>query len=156
MGELQRDGEGGRCGEDEYICLPERRDDGWCARLETRMESVKVFGLVDIEVVAAGSVFLGTVHEPIKGTKNPQAMLNSGVAFTKKPKALRFDYKVKLAPERTVSAVPASAARRPLPDRIRSQPFFCSRNVGKIKMEIFIPNVSGQWCSVIRNPATVG
>ena len=58
------------------------------------------FGLVDIEVVAAGSVFLGTVHEPIKGTKNPQAMLNSGVAFTKKPKALRFDYKVKLAPEK--------------------------------------------------------
>ena len=38
--------------------FPERRDDGWCARLETRMESVKVFGLVDIEVVAAGSVFL--------------------------------------------------------------------------------------------------
>ena len=53
--------------------------------------------MVDIEVVAAGSVFLGTVHEPIKGTKNPQAMLNSGVAFTKKPKALRFDYKVKLS-----------------------------------------------------------
>lgn len=80
--------------------FPEKRDDGWCARLETRMESVKVFGLVDIEVVAAGSVFLGTVHEPIKGTKNPQSMLNSGVAFTKRPKALRFDYKVKLAPEK--------------------------------------------------------
>lgn len=80
--------------------FPERRDDGWCARLETRMESVKVFGLVDIEVVAAGSVFLGTVHEPIKGTKNPQSMLNSGVAFTRRPKALRFDYKVKLAPEK--------------------------------------------------------
>ena len=27
-------------------------------------------------------------------------MLNSGVEFTKKPKALRFDYKVKLAPEK--------------------------------------------------------
>ena len=80
--------------------FPEKRGEGYCARLETRMESVKVFGLVDIEVVAAGSVFLGTVHEPIKGTKNPQAMLNSGVAFTKKPKALRFDYKVKLAPEK--------------------------------------------------------
>ena len=80
--------------------FPEERGDGWCARLETRMESVKVFGLVDIEVVAAGSLFLGSVHEPIKGTKNPQAMLNSGVAFSKKPKALRFDYKVKLAPEK--------------------------------------------------------
>lgn len=80
--------------------FPEKRDNGWCARLETRMESVKVFGLVDIEVVAAGSVFLGTVHEPIKGTKNPQSMLNSGIVFAKRPQALRFDYKVKLAPEK--------------------------------------------------------
>ena len=78
--------------------FPEKRGDGMCARMETRYESVKVFGLVDIEVIAAGSVFLGTVHEPIKGTKNPQAMLQSGVPFSKKPKALRFDYKVKAAP----------------------------------------------------------
>ena len=75
--------------------FPERRGNGWCARMETRMESVKVFGLIDIEVVTAGSVFLGTIHEPIKGTKNPQSMLMSGVPFTKRPKALRFDYKVK-------------------------------------------------------------
>ena len=80
--------------------FPEKRGDGMCARMETRYESVKVFGLVDNEVIAAGSVFLGTVHEPIKGTKNPQAMLQSGVPFSKKPKALRFDYKVKAAPEK--------------------------------------------------------
>ena len=80
--------------------FPEKRGDGMCARMETRYESVKVFGLVDIEVIAAGSVFLGTVHEPIKGTKNPQAMFQSGVPFSKKPKALRFDYKVKAAPEK--------------------------------------------------------
>lgn len=80
--------------------FPEKRGDGMCVRMETRYESVKVFGLVDIEVIAAGSVFLGTVHEPIKGTKNPQAMLQSGVPFSKKPKALRFDYKVKAAPEK--------------------------------------------------------
>ena len=80
--------------------FPERRGDGWCARLETRMESVKVFGLVDIEVVAAGSIFLGKMHEPIKGTKNPQSKICSGISFTEKPKALRLDYKVKLAPEK--------------------------------------------------------
>ena len=80
--------------------FPEKRGDGMCARMETRYESVKVFGLVDIEVIAAGAVFLGSVHEPIKGTKNPQAMLQSGVPFSKKPKALRFDYKVKAAPEK--------------------------------------------------------
>ena len=110
--------------------FPERRDDGWCARLETRMESVKVFGLVDIEVVAAGSVFLGTVHEPIKGTKNPQAMLNSGVAFTKKPKALRFDYKVKLAPEK---------------DRIRSTGFSRKTTVaGFDRSHSFAPETLGR------------
>lgn len=80
--------------------FPEKRGDGMCTRLETRFESVKVFGLVDIEVIAAGSIFLGAVHEPIKGTKNPQSMLQSGVPFTKKPKALRFDYKVKAAPDK--------------------------------------------------------
>ena len=77
----------------------ERRGDGWCVRMETRYETVKVFGIIDIEVVAAGSVFLGCIHEPIKGTSNPQSMLLSGVPFTKKPKAIKFDYKVKVMPE---------------------------------------------------------
>ena len=60
--------------------FPEKRGDGFCARMDTRMESVKVFGIVDITVLAAGSMFLGEVHEPIKGTKNPQKMLNSGIS----------------------------------------------------------------------------
>lgn len=77
--------------------FPEKRGDGFCARLDTRMESVKVLGIVDITVLAAGSMFLGEVHEPIKGTKNPQKMLNSGIAFTKKPVAIQFDYKVKMS-----------------------------------------------------------
>lgn len=79
--------------------FPEKRGEGACARLETRFESVRVLGLIDIEVIAAGSIYLGKMHEPIKGTKNPQSMLESGISFNKKPKALRFDYKVKMAPE---------------------------------------------------------
>lgn len=77
--------------------FPERRGNGYCARLDTRMESVKVFGLVNITVLAAGSVFTGSVHEPIKGTKNPQKMLQTGIPFTKRPVALQFDYKVKMS-----------------------------------------------------------
>lgn len=77
--------------------FPEQRGDGFCARMDTRMESVKVFGLVDITVLAAGSIFLGEVHEPIKGTKNPQKMLDSGIPYTKKPVAIQFDYKVKMS-----------------------------------------------------------
>lgn len=77
--------------------FPEKRGDGYCARMDTRMESVKVLGLVDITVLAAGSVFLGEVHEPIKGTKNPQKMLDSGIPFTRKPIAIQFDYKIKMS-----------------------------------------------------------
>lgn len=79
--------------------FPEKRDDGYCARLETRLESVKVFGIVDITVIAAGSMFAGQVHEPITGTKNPNKMLGMGIPFTQKPKALQFDYKIKMSGE---------------------------------------------------------
>lgn len=63
--------------------FPEKRGDGYCARLDTRMESVKVLGLVNITVLAAGSIFTGSVHEPIKGTKNPQKMLQTGIPVYK-------------------------------------------------------------------------
>ena len=64
--------------------FPERRGNGYCARLDTRMESVKVFGLVNITVLAAGSVFTGSVHEPIKGTKNPQKNAADGYSVYQK------------------------------------------------------------------------
>lgn len=79
--------------------FPEVRGKGKCARLETLVESVKVLGVVDITVLAAGSAFLGGVDEPIRNTKNPLGKLMMGVPFTKRPKALRFDYKAKLTGE---------------------------------------------------------
>lgn len=74
--------------------FPEKRGEGYCARLETRMEHVKVLGLINISVLATGTIFLGNVIEPVRDTKNPQSKLNSGIAFHKRPKALEFDYKV--------------------------------------------------------------
>lgn len=73
--------------------FPEQRGNGRCARLDTKLETVKVMGMVNITVLASGSVFLGDVVEPIKDTKNPLAKLNQGVPFTDKPKALVMDYK---------------------------------------------------------------
>lgn len=78
----------------------ESRGSGQCARLETHYESVKVLGLVNIEVIAAGSIFLGDVREPITGTKNAEANIQSGISFTKRPEALRFDYKIKASSEK--------------------------------------------------------
>lgn len=77
--------------------FPEKRGEGYCARLDTRMESVKVLGLLDITVLAAGSLYIGKMHEPITGTKDPDKYLQMGIPFSKRPKALQYDYKVRLA-----------------------------------------------------------
>lgn len=72
---------------------------GYCAKLTTHIEHVKVLGMIDISVLAAGSIFLGDVHEPISGSKDGERALNWGIPYTKRPKALRFDYRVALTNE---------------------------------------------------------
>lgn len=74
--------------------FPEKRGNRYCARLETRIENCKVLGLININVLASGTIFLGKMIEPITGTDNPQSKLETGIAFTKRPKALEYDYKV--------------------------------------------------------------
>lgn len=78
---------------------PEQRGNGYCARLETHIESVKVLGMVNITVLASGSMFLGDMKEPITGTKDGEKALNSGLPFTSRPKAVRYDYKVQMSGE---------------------------------------------------------
>ena len=70
---------------------------GYCAKLVTHIETCKVLGIVNIKVLAAGSIYLGQMLEPITSTSNPMAKLDAGMRFTARPKALMFDYKVKLA-----------------------------------------------------------
>lgn len=69
---------------------------GHCAKMATHIETCKVLGLVNIKVLAAGSIFLGDMKEPITGTKEGPKALNFGIPFTQRPKALRFDYKVQV------------------------------------------------------------
>ena len=66
---------------------------GPCAKLYTHIVEAKVLGIINIKVLAAGSIFLGNTIQPITDTKNPMAKLNAGLRFTKRPKALVFDYK---------------------------------------------------------------
>ncbi|MCF0184776.1 MAG: PCMD domain-containing protein [Bacteroidaceae bacterium] len=77
----------------------EPRGNGFCAKLETVLQKVKVLGIINIKVLAAGSVFLGETIEPIKDTKNPMAKIRAGMPFMRRPKALVVDYKVKLTDE---------------------------------------------------------
>jgi hypothetical protein len=77
----------------------ERRGSGYCARLETHIEKCVVMGIVNIKVLAAGSVWLGGVLEPITSTSCPMGKLVAGMPFNKRPKSIMFDYKVKLSGE---------------------------------------------------------
>lgn len=75
----------------------DRHGRGWCARMTTHIESVRVLGLVNIKVLAAGSIFLGSMQEPITGTKDGPRSLNWGVPFTRRPRTLRYDYRMQAA-----------------------------------------------------------
>lgn len=66
---------------------------GHCAKLYTHIVEAKVLGIINIKVLAAGSIFLGNTIQPITDTKNPMAKLNAGIRFRKRPKAIVFDYK---------------------------------------------------------------
>lgn len=91
--------------------FPEPRDHGFAARMDTRMESCKVLGLINITVLASGSIFLGEMIEPIKSTKNPNSKFNMGVPFTKRPTALIFDYKMKALPATSRTRATGFSAR---------------------------------------------
>lgn len=79
----------------------EKRGNGFCARLETRIESVKVLGIINITVLASGSIFLGDMKEPITGTKGAERNINWGIPFSKRPKAIKYDYKTKIVEDKS-------------------------------------------------------
>lgn len=72
---------------------PAKGPTGRCAKLVTQMASCKVAGLININVLAAGSIFWGETQEPVSSINNPYAVMSWGIPFTKRPKALLFHYK---------------------------------------------------------------
>lgn len=76
----------------------DRPGHGKCAKLTTIMDNCKALGLVNIDVVVAGTMFLGRMFEPIRSTSNPYSKMEMGIPFTGRPKALVYDYKL-LVPE---------------------------------------------------------
>jgi len=92
----------------------EKRGNGYCARMTTHVEGVKVLGIINIHVLAAGSIYLGKMFEPITSSKNPMAKLDYGIPYTEHPKAIQFDYKVRLSDQ---------------PDRVRRTGFSSVKKV---------------------------
>ena len=80
--------------------FPEVRGNGHCVRLETRMERVTALGIINMHVIASGTIFLGSMIEPIRNTDNPQSKLDCGIPYSKKPNAISFDYKVNIGVNR--------------------------------------------------------
>lgn len=79
--------------------FPEKREDGYCARIETHIEEVKALGIVNMDVTCQGAFLIGDLPEPIRDTKSPMAKVNYGIAFQGNPKAVRLDYKADVGHE---------------------------------------------------------
>jgi len=67
--------------------------------LGTAIRKANIAGL-KVEVLIAGTLFVGDMIEPVKGLKDPLKNVNQGVPFTGKPKAVKFDYKYKVGNQR--------------------------------------------------------
>lgn len=76
--------------------MPDRGPTGKCAKLVSQMASCKVAGLINIKVLATGSIFWGETQEPVSSINNPYAVMSWGIPFNKRPKALIFNYKAKI------------------------------------------------------------
>lgn len=64
------------------------------AKMQARMEEVKVMGIINIDVMVAGTIFLGKLEEPVTSPKGPFAKMEMGIPYTKRPVALVYDFKV--------------------------------------------------------------
>lgn len=72
---------------------PDYGPTGKCAKLVSKMVSCKVAGIINVKVMAAGSIYWGQTQEPVSNINNPYAVMTWGIPFTKRPKALVYNYK---------------------------------------------------------------
>ena len=85
--------------------FPDTHGSGKCAKLTTTLEHVKAVGIINMDVLVSGSIFLGQMMEPLSSTKNPYSKMEMGIPYTQRPKYLQFDYKLNApAGDRTYSS----------------------------------------------------
>lgn len=75
---------------------PDKGPTGTCAKLSTQFASCKVAGIINVKVLAGGSIYWGKMLEPVTGVSNPYAFMDWGIKFTKRPKALVLNYKAEI------------------------------------------------------------
>lgn len=87
------------------------------AKLYTKIEEVKVLGIINMDVMVPGTIFLGKVREPISSTKNPYGKMEMGMPYTKRPKALVYDLKVDMPNVNTRVKATGFGSKKTLPGR---------------------------------------
>ena len=82
---------------------PDRSWDGsLCAKLESKLEELRVLG-INVRILVSGCIFYGHIFEPIPTAYNPYTLMHWGTPFTRRPKALVFDYKSAMPNKGTVT-----------------------------------------------------
>lgn len=100
-----------------------REGSNLCAKLTTRLENCKAIGIINIDVVVAGTVFLGRMFEPIKSTSDPYSKMEMGIPFTKRPSALVYDYKLYIPENGTRLYSSGFGSKKTLPGSDKSEVF---------------------------------
>ncbi|MDE7419375.1 MAG: PCMD domain-containing protein [Muribaculaceae bacterium] len=80
---------------------PAQRGGSTVAKCEAKMENVKALGIVNMDVMVAGSIFLGQLFEPVTSTKGAFGKMEMGIPYTKRPKALVYDYEIVMPKDNT-------------------------------------------------------
>lgn len=93
------------------------------AKLSTKMEEVKVLGIINLDVMVPGTIFLGTVREPISSTSDPFKKLSMGMPYTKRPKALVYDIKVEMPNVNTRVKSTGFSAKKTLKGRDKAEAY---------------------------------
>lgn len=77
---------------------PATHGSGKCARMYTKLERCRAAGIISIDVLVSGSIFLGEMLEPVKSTSKPYAKMDMGIPFGRRPVALQYDYCLTIPP----------------------------------------------------------
>ena len=90
--------------------VPEQRGDGYCCRMETRLDTVHA-GTMRLNALVTGSIYTGILADPVTlaHSSDPNSAINMGMPFTKRPEALVLDYKAVI---KNGTILKASASRR--------------------------------------------
>ena len=96
---------------------PVKRGGNLVARLQSKMEEVKVLRIINLDAAVAGTIFLGRMKEPLTSTKGPFTNMEMGIPFTKRPKAIQYDFAVMMPNLNTRTRATGLSAKKTLPGR---------------------------------------